>query len=207
MTVIQYNPDETMRQARAEYFEANKFGVNGGYDDLWVDFKLGPIPFPIPNAPSRVRAVKVHDMHHILTGYDTNLRGEIEISAWEVGAGCKSFGAAWVLNLSGMGIWWLWPKRIFEAFVRGLRSESLYGRELDTLLDQTVAQTRAQMHVPPGRSPIKFSDLLLFKLSVIAGTLVGLGFLCIALPLLPVGLVMQWRKRQHDASLPERKPT
>lgn len=28
--------------------------------------------------------------------------GEFEISAWEIGAGCGDFHAAWVLNLSGM---------------------------------------------------------------------------------------------------------
>jgi hypothetical protein len=201
MTVIQYNPSDTMRQARTQYFDANKFGDNGGYDDVWVDFKLGPIPFPIPNAPARVRAVKVHDMHHILTGYDTNLRGEIEISAWEIGAGCKDFTAAWVLNLSGLGIWWLWPRRIFSAFVRGLRSQSLYGRELDALLEQTVSATREQMHVPPGPSPLKLSDFLLFALSVLAGTAIGLIFLCFTLPLLPVGLWMQWKKKQHDNSV------
>ncbi|AUX38490.1 uncharacterized protein SOCE836_107340 [Sorangium cellulosum] len=33
-------------------------------------------------------------MHHVPTGYDTSTTGEFEISAWELGAGCKDLIAA-----------------------------------------------------------------------------------------------------------------
>ena len=91
-----------MREARALYFDINHFGDSDGYDDKWVDFKLGPMPMPFPNTPARVRAVRFHDLHHVLTGYDTNTIGEFEISAWEIAAGCKGYVAAWQLNLGGM---------------------------------------------------------------------------------------------------------
>src|SRR5688572_1778448 len=91
MTLTTYEPSATMREARARYFEVNDFGVDGGYQDAWVDFKLGPLPMPFPNTQGRLRAVAYHDLHHILTGYDTEIIGELEISAWELGAGCKSF--------------------------------------------------------------------------------------------------------------------
>src|SRR5436190_5780545 len=100
--LVHYDEESTMREARRRYFEVNKFVPNGGYDDAWVDFKLGPLPFPFPNPPSRVKAVKYHDLHHVLTGYDTDIVGEFEISAWEIAAGCRSFAAAWVVNLGGM---------------------------------------------------------------------------------------------------------
>src|SRR5688572_33141544 len=92
----------TVREALARYFEANGFGANGGYDEPWVDFKLGPIPMPFPNTKGRVRAVGYHDLHHVLTGYTTGTIGEFEIAAWEIAAGCKGFVAAWALNLGGM---------------------------------------------------------------------------------------------------------
>lgn len=44
----------------------------------WVDFKLGPIPFPFPNTKARVAALAYHDFHHILTGYDTDIRGKLD---------------------------------------------------------------------------------------------------------------------------------
>ncbi|HSO31503.1 MAG TPA: hypothetical protein VLT33_03275, partial [Labilithrix sp.] len=69
---VPYPPDLTMRAARALYFENNGFGADGGYGAAWVDFKLGPLPFPFPNTPQRIDAVKFHDLHHVLTGYDTD---------------------------------------------------------------------------------------------------------------------------------------
>jgi NADPH:quinone reductase-like Zn-dependent oxidoreductase len=32
--------------------------------------------------------VKLHDIHHVLTGYDTTWRGKAEIGAWEIASGC-----------------------------------------------------------------------------------------------------------------------
>ena len=49
---------QTMREARARYFADNQFGADGGYASKWVDFKLGRLPMPFPNSPSRVRAVR-----------------------------------------------------------------------------------------------------------------------------------------------------
>src|SRR5687767_14137680 len=92
----------TLREGRSEYFRFNNFGNDGGYSSKWVDFKLGPIPFPFPNTPARIEAVKYHDLHHVMTGYQTSFVGELEISAWEIGSGCADKTAAWILNLSGM---------------------------------------------------------------------------------------------------------
>ena len=102
MAIIEYPTSEPVRSARARYFEANHFGADGGYGDAWVEVKFGPIPVPIPNTEARVRAVRYHDLHHIVTGYDTDLVGEMEISAWELGAGCEDFVAAYVLNVGGL---------------------------------------------------------------------------------------------------------
>src|SRR5262245_11460181 len=112
--LVTYPETMTMREARRVYFDANGFGETGGYDDAWVDFKLGPIPMPFPNTKSRLEAVRYHDLHHLLTGYDTDIIGEFEIAAWEIAAGCKGFPAAWVLNLSAMaGGLFLSPRRVF----------------------------------------------------------------------------------------------
>jgi hypothetical protein len=135
----------TMREARAQYFVDNAFGDDGGYDSPWVHFKFFGLPLSFPNTGSRVRAVRYHDLHHILTGYRTDTMGEFEISAWELGAGCKNFYAAWVLNLSGAATGTLLsPRRIFRAFLRGRRSRSLYGEELEAQLDRPVAEVRRE---------------------------------------------------------------
>ncbi len=171
-----YDPAATLRQARARYFEENNFGEDGGYDARWVKLKLGPIPYAIPNTAGRVRAVRYHDLHHIMTGYRTDWIGEFEISAWEVGSGCRDLVAAWFLNLGGMfaGVF-LSPKRIFRAFVRGRNTRNLYGRTFeDALLDARVGEMRAELgldrEVPPGTAGdvARFLAFLLPGLPIVA---------------------------------------
>ena len=199
MALVQYAPDQTMREARELYFRVNQFGENGGYDDRWVDFKLGPLSLPFPNTPARVRAVRFHDLHHVLTGYDTDPIGEFEISAWEIAAGCKGYVAAWQLNLGGMFAGFVVsPRRIVRAFLRGRHSETLYDRDLDELLGSTVALTRESMGVERATPPMGFGDALLFALALIAGLTTAIVTLPLFLLFLPLGL-LTLAYRQHRA--------
>jgi hypothetical protein len=200
MTLAIYDPEQSMRVARAHYFAVNRFGDNGGYDDAWVDFKLGPIPFPFPNSAARVRAVRYHDLHHVLTGYDTNTIGEFEISAWEIAAGCKRYVAAWQLNLGGMltGMF-VSPRRIVRAFQRGRHSETLYDRPLDALLDDKLAVVRASMGVDAPLCPMSAYDWLLFVLALLAGLTSAVVTLPLVLLLVPVGLALFAYRRAKTA--------
>jgi len=196
MALAQYDPQTTMREARGVYFEVNGFGDSGGYDDPWVDFKLGPVPMPFPNTPGRVRAVRYHDLHHVLTGYDTDIVGEFEISAWEIAAGCKGFVAAWQLNLGGMfGGLLIAPRRTLRAFLRGRHSRTLYGDDLEALLAARVGELRARMGVDAKAPPLGFGDAVLFALSLASGLIVGLIGFAFTLLFLPVGLAtFAWRR-------------
>jgi hypothetical protein len=199
--LVPYAHDLTMRAARTRYFEANGFGADGGYADAWVDFKLGPIPFPFPNTPQRIDAVKFHDLHHVLTGYDTDTTGEFEISAWEIAAGCKRYAAAWVLNLGGLAAGLLTsPRRVFAAFVRGRRSQTLYGETFEPLLDETVGDMRAK-YIAAETPRATASDIALFATACVAGLAVGLVTLALVIPLVPVGLYMSHLRRRSTAQV------
>lgn len=189
--------ETTLRTALRTYFLDNGFGDDGGYDDAWVDFSIGPVPLPFPNTEGRKRAVRFHDLHHILTGYRTNATGEFEISAWELGAGCKDFHAARFINLGGLvsGIL-ASPRRTFGAFVRGRRSRSLYGEHYESLLELGVEEARAK-HV--GEGDTKPTDVALFVANAMLGTVTGLVFAALAIPLLPFGLVAVLRNRRAKA--------
>lgn len=201
-----YSAHLTMREARAQYFEDNAFGEDGGYGSPWVDFKIGPIPFPFPNTPMRVKAVRYHDLHHVLTGYATDFAGEMEIAAWEVGAGCGRFPVAWQLNLSGLvGGLFSVPRRSFRAFVRGRRSRSLYGRDLERLLDLTVAEAQAELSVPAGQARPRVADVGLYLLALAAGFVIGTVTLVLGLATLPLAyvfLVRRWIRARRVASGP-----
>jgi hypothetical protein len=175
------DPSLTLRAARTAYFADNHFGDDGGYQDTWVDFKLGPLPLPFPNTPARVRAVRYHDLHHLLTGYATDIIGEFEISAWELGAGCKDFWAAWQLNLGGLATgMWVAPRRIARAFFRGLASSSLYGLDFEPLLDRRLGELREE-HGLDRPAPVTFSGALRFVAAWAAGGVAGLfSFLLLA---------------------------
>jgi hypothetical protein len=199
-----YDDTMTMREARKKYFDVNGFGDNGGYDDAWVDFKLGPVPMPFPNTKGRVRAVKFHDLHHILTDFDTDVAGEFEISAWEIAAGCKDFGAAWVINLGGLAAGALvrCPVRTFRAFVRGRREETTYGHDIEEMLDLTVEDARERFAPLTGKAPPKatLGDAALFATAVVTGFAVGMTSLVFGLPLVPVGLAMNFLRRRSESA-------
>jgi len=135
-------------EAREAYFRASGFS-SATYTDDWVHLRLGPIPIAFPNTSGRKAAVKLHDLHHVATGYDTSWRGEGEIGAWELAAGCGRHWAAWVLNAGAMAVGLLIaPRRVVRAFARGLRSRTLYHREFgEDLLALSVGELREQLRL------------------------------------------------------------
>ncbi len=154
----EYEPELSLREARRRYFQANGFPPDGGYEADWVSFKIGPIPIAFPNTAGRKRAVPFHDLHHVATGYDTDLTGEAEIGAWEIASGCLRERAALVLDLLAMWPVLLYaPRTVFRAFVRGRRERNLYGGRFDdALLDHDVGWLREQLGIG-GPSPVPTS--------------------------------------------------
>lgn len=155
---------QTLREARGRYFEENGFGPDGGYAKKWVKLELGPVPLAIPNTASRVRAVRFHDLHHVLTGYATDWRGEAQISAWEIGSGCADMWAAWLLNLQGLLIGIAVDLRAtVRAFARGRRTRNLYRESFgDSLLSQSVAEMRRRLSLDDPCTDPKAVDVLQF---------------------------------------------
>ncbi len=191
-------PSDTLAAARDAYFRVNGFGDDGGYDAAWVDFKLGPIPMPFPNTPSRKRAVRFHDLHHALTGYATDVRGEFEISAWEIGSGCADHIAAWQLNLSGMvGGLFVIPRRTWRAFVRGRQSRNLYRESYDdALLSRRVADVRRELGLDAPLGPARAADAAWFALALLGGLAIGLVFLALLVPVCIVANVAALFRRR-----------
>jgi hypothetical protein len=186
-----YSPELTLRDARAQYFAVNNFGW-GGYDDKWVKVEYGLLRFYFPNTKGRVKVVKYHDLHHILTEYGTSLSGETEIGAWEVATGCTRSLAAWLLNLSGFA-WGLLinPKSAYKAFLRGRQSANLYHLPFnEELLSSRVGDLRQQLNLIGPIRPASIADnatFILWSLISIA-TLLGI----IGLAVTPLILILLW---------------
>jgi hypothetical protein len=89
--------------------------------------RVGPVTLRLRNVAWRRAAIDAHDMHHLITGYPLTLRGEMQLAAWEWGAGrypdwrATAFCAP--LVLAGAVIM---PRRTWRAFRDGRKSQSLY---------------------------------------------------------------------------------
>ncbi|MCB9737925.1 MAG: hypothetical protein H6747_01580 [Deltaproteobacteria bacterium] len=178
MATLTYDPAETLRQARDRYFEANGFGGDGGYSKKWEIIKIGPLPIPIRNTAGRVAAIRFHDLHHVIGGFDTDLAGEGEISAFELGGGCGSYTFAWGINFQGMLFGLRWPGQLLRGWVRGRRGRTLYHSDWDeALLDRTVGEVRHEMGLDVAPGPASVGERLSFGLTLLASVVVHVALI------------------------------
>ena len=134
----------SVREALAEHLAASGLPPDAGDSEPFAVVRIFYVPYPIPNTRARKRAVRIHDLNHLVSGYKTDRIGELEISAWELASGgCRDYVAAWVLDLSGMFVGLIVaPKRTTRAFLAGRRQQNLYGFEYEELLNLTVGDAR-----------------------------------------------------------------
>lgn len=91
--------------------------------------RVGPWTVTLPNFAWRQAAIDAHDMHHLITGYPLTLPGEIQLAAWEWGAGrypdWRATAFCTPLIVAGA---FAMPRRTWAAFRAGTRTRSLYPR-------------------------------------------------------------------------------
>ena len=103
--------------------------------DRWLSFRFNQVwvpVFPLFLLPETVRDIfLIHDAHHLITGYGTDFRGEMELNAWTLASGGYFFaGAPWWMLFEGDGkglliaifsLIWM-PREILSAFRKGWRT-------------------------------------------------------------------------------------
>ena len=130
----------SVREALAEHLAASGLPSDAGDSEPFAVVRIFYLPYPIPNTRARKRAVRIHDLNHMVSGYKTDRIGELEISAWELASGgCRDYVAAWVLDLAGLlGGLVVAPRRTVRAFLAGRRGQNLYAFDYEELLNLTV---------------------------------------------------------------------
>lgn len=156
------NDPTTLGAARSSYYQVNGFGDDGGDALAWVPIKVWKLTLRIPNTAGRRRAVRVHDLHHVLTGYQTDLAGESEIAAWELASGCRQMPAAFVLNAFALALGTvIAPIRVTRAWARGRSTRNLYGDSgIDQLLTREVAEVRARLGLIDAAPRVRVRDVV-----------------------------------------------
>lgn len=143
-----YDENITIETALKQLFE--RFGFSDdAYTAKTFALYIGKTPIiHLPNIPSRVRVARFHDIHHVLTGYPANWRGEAEIGAWELITGCRTSFVAWFLNGGAVFVgMFLWPRAVLRAFRRGWRTRTnlYHDFEYERLLKMTVGALRNEI--------------------------------------------------------------
>jgi hypothetical protein len=156
--------DQTVEAALKAFWKKHDIDESCESAKSWV-CKLGFISFRLPNFEWRKKAIARHDLHHIITGYPCNIRGECQVATWEYAAGkFPHLGAnLFCLPLVCVGFAWS-PKKIWRAFIAGRNTQSLYHHELTPDILQSPLSTlrpRVKNYQPQYTDVIAFAKLLL----------------------------------------------
>lgn len=140
-----------VREARDAYLAENGFTL-AAYDEAWTQASFFGLSFAVPNTKKHRWAIMLHDLHHVATGFGTDLAGEAEISAWEARGGLGALGlyvGAIVTAGASMGAIG-WPRRTLRAFRGATGAPALWTQNADyePSLERTVGELRALLGVP-----------------------------------------------------------
>jgi hypothetical protein len=157
-------------------------GLDPAYDTAptWP-FSIGPVTVPMPNFSWRRAAIQRHDLHHMITGYPFNMRGEFQVATWEFAAGRYPHWGASLLLLPLVVIGLLWsPAAIWRAFIKGRGEQSLYRPELRDAaarlsLAALMERTRVQGQGSRVSDGAAFAWLVLQSASIVAAPIAVLA--------------------------------
>ena len=142
----------SVRAGRDAYLTENGFTLES-YDEPTTQGVLPGIAFRVSNTPRHRWAIMRHDLHHVATGYGTDLAGEAEISAWELRGGLRPLGLYTGAIVTGAALLGLLmaPRRTWRAFRAGSEKHSLFVRDglpYEALLELEVGELRRQLGLP-----------------------------------------------------------
>ena len=145
------SPELDVEAGRDAYLRENGFTV-AAYDAPRTPASLFGIPFSVPNPPRHRWAIMLHDLHHVATGFGTDLIGEGEIRPGSCATACAAWASTSGFSSTGLALLGLLvaPRRTWRAYRLGAGGTSLFRleRDYDELLAMDVGQLRATLGIP-----------------------------------------------------------
>ncbi len=142
-----------MRTAAALKTYLQEHGVD--VNDPWYQMPFFGRRVRLFKIEGRIKeALTAHDVHHLVTGFDTGLKGECELCAWELGSGgCHTYVAFWLDRLLFAPIAFVCaPIHFLRAFWAGLGARNTFAMDRGELRSMEVCDLRRWMGVlNPGR--------------------------------------------------------
>ena len=149
----------TLREALTDYLTDK--GIRNSddpaeklYRDDWFRFYVGHRSFRVFKLGGAIHSVAVHDAHHLITGYGTDMRGEAELTGWELASGgCGRHWVMWIDRLIAMPTLMLFfPRASLRAIRRGLKERILYRLDFEKALRTEFDEVRRHVsRVPDAR--------------------------------------------------------
>ncbi|MBC8046983.1 MAG: hypothetical protein H7Y00_09330 [Fimbriimonadaceae bacterium] len=141
--------ENTPRELLPDFYKKYGLESDGGQSNPFVKVEMSnSFSLYFPNFDARRKAVLKHDIHHLVTGYPSVLKGETEIAAWEIGSGCKKYWTAFYINIFGLLLGMIInPKGVFREFMKGRKTLNLYRDKLpaEYWLDIKINDIRKQL--------------------------------------------------------------
>jgi hypothetical protein len=155
--------------ARDAYLAQNGFDT-ASYTAPTFEVEAFGVTRTLRNSKDRMWAIPIHDLHHAVTGYGTDLVGEAEIGAFELVGGCRrpvTYALNGVAVLIGLAAA---PVRTLRAFARARGTRTLYRANADyeALLSMSLGELRARLGVPEAGladEPARLHDVAEAKLA------------------------------------------
>ena len=109
--------------------------------DRW--YRMGGVPV-LPLVGRIKESLILHDVHHLLTGYDTSWTGELELAGWELGSGgCGWHLFFWFDRLGTLALALLTAPRVtLRALRRGRSERNLYRRRSAEVLASEISELK-----------------------------------------------------------------
>ena len=95
----------------------------------WLRVRVSKWTVPLIPLWGLKRAHIAHDVHHVLTGYPTTVKGECELASWELASGgCRWNLFFWIDRLAVFALGLVcYPRATLKALRRGWGCHNLYG--------------------------------------------------------------------------------
>lgn len=172
---------QTVQQSIQNFYDKHDFGADGGVNEKYAWIKFGFFSIPIPNVESRRQSIYLHDVSHIVTGYDTSWKGESAVSAWEIASGgWENRYVPWLLTLWAMGLGVLfYPSSVLNSFRQGLtmRNALTCGLTKTEIYNYSVTDLKTLLSNRPSNNKSPFLWMTISFIVFISPFIVGLlGF-------------------------------
>lgn len=149
LPILRALPPGTLGGEYARFLDANgiePLAISAGLRERFRD------------SPYALRYTATHDLHHVLTGFDTGLAGEAGVVAFNVGQGSAPIGRVmlWVVRVlyaivspsQARTIW----HNVRVGLRLGRRAELVIAEPIESSFEEPLDRVRARLRIPDPRS-------------------------------------------------------